>query len=199
MFSFLETICIENGLLKNLPYHQKRVNETFVSFYPDRVPIDLSEALSKQNIPSAGIYRLRVIYEEQIISIEFIPYHEKQIAILKIVNTGEFDYGFKWADRSYFEHTLIENKEVDEVIFELDGKIQDCTIANLAFLKNGIWYTPKNPLHWGTTRARLIDENKIQETDIFLDELSSYSHICLINDFRELSLAKSLSVSAAIL
>ena len=199
MFSFLETICIENGLLKNLPYHQKRVNETFVSFYPDRVPIDLSEALSKQNIPSAGIYRLRVIYEEQIISIEFIPYHEKQIAILKIVNTGEFDYGFKWADRSYFEHTLIENKEVDEVIFELDGKIQDCTIANLAFLKNGIWYTPKNPLHWGTTRARLIDENKIQETDIFLDELSSYSHICLINVFRELSLAKSLSVSAAIL
>lgn len=199
MFSFLETICIENGLLKNLPYHQKRVNDTFESIYPDRVPIDLSEALSKKNIPSSGIHRVRVIYEEQIISIEFILYQEKKIASMKIVNTGEFDYGFKWADRSYFEHTLTENKEVDEVIFELDGKIQDCTIANLAFLKNGIWYTPKNPLHWGTTRARLIDENKIQETDIFLDELSSYSHICLINVFRELSLAKSLSVLAAIL
>ena len=199
MFSFLETICIENGLLKNLPYHQKRVNETFESIYPDQLPFDLSEALSKQNIPSSGIYRLRVIYEEQIKSIEFIPYQEKKIVSFKIINTGEFDYGFKWADRSYFEHTLIEYKEVDEVIFELDGKIQDCTIANLAFLKNGIWYTPKNPLHWGTTRARLIDENKIQETDIFLDELSSYSHICLINVFRELSLAKSLSVSAAIL
>lgn len=199
MFSFLETICIENGLLKNLPYHQKRVNDTFEFVYPDRVPIDLSDALSKQNVHSSGIHRVRVIYEDQIKSIEFIPYQEKKIASLKIVNTGEFDYGFKWADRSYFEHTLIENKEVDEVIFELDGKIQDCTIANLAFLKNGIWYTPKNPLHWGTTRARLIDENKIQETDIFLDELSSYSHICLINVFRELSLAKSLSVSAAIL
>ena len=199
MFSFLETICIENGLLKNLPYHQKRVNETFVTFYPDQIPFDLSEALSKQNIPATGIYRLRVIYEEQIKSIEFFPYQEKKIATLKIIHTGEFDYGFKWADRSYFEHILIENKEVDEVIFELDGKIQDCTIANLAFLKNGIWYTPKNPLHWGTTRARLIDQNKIQETDIFLDELSSYSHICLINVFRELSLAKSLSVSAAIL
>jgi 4-amino-4-deoxychorismate lyase len=199
MFSFLETICIENGLLKNLPYHQKRVHETFESFYPDLIEFDLSDTLSKQNIPSTGIYRGRVIYEEKIISIEFIPYQEKPIAVLKIVNTGEFDYGFKWADRSYFEHTLTENKEVDEVIFELDGKIQDCTIANLAFLKNGIWYTPKNPLHWGTTRARLIDENKIQETDILVDELSSYSHICLINVFRELSLAKSLSVSAAIL
>lgn len=199
MFSFLETICIENGLLKNLPYHQKRVEETFESIYPDQIPFDLSEALSKHNIPSTGIYRLRVIYEEQIKSIELIPYQEKKIASLKIIHTGEFDYGFKWADRSYFAQVLLENKEVDEVIFELDGKIQDCTIANLAFLKNGIWYTPKNPLHWGTTRARLIDQNKIQETDIFLDELSSYSHICLINVFRELSLAKSLSVSAAIL
>jgi 4-amino-4-deoxychorismate lyase len=199
MFSFLETICIENGLLKNLPYHQKRVNETFESFYPDLIPFDLSQVLSKQNIPSAGIYRLRIIYEEQIKSVEFIPYQEKKIATLKILNTGEFDYGFKWADRSYFEHILAENQEVDEVMFELDGKIQDCTIANLAFLKNGIWYTPKNPLHWGTTRARLIEQNKIKETDIFLNELSSYSHICLINVFRELSLAKSLSVSAAIL
>ena len=161
MFSFLETICIENGLLKNLPYHQKRVNDTFESIYPDQLPFDLSEALFKQNIPSSGIYRLRVIYEEQIKSIEFIPYQEKKIVTLKMVNTGEFDYGFKWADRSYFEQNLAENNEVDEVIFELDGKIQDCTIANLAFLKDGIWYTPKNPMHWGTTRARLIDENKI--------------------------------------
>ena len=91
MFSFLETICIENGLLKNLPYHQKRVNETFESFYPDLIPFDLSQVLSKQNIPSAGIYRLRIIYEEQIKSVEFIPYQEKKIATLKILNNGEFD------------------------------------------------------------------------------------------------------------
>jgi len=199
MFSFLETICVENGLLKNLPYHQKRVNDTFESIYPGLASFDLNETLGKQTIPSSGIYRARVIYEEQMKSIEFIPYQEKKISSLKIINTGEFDYGFKWADRSYFEHVLSENKEADEVIFELEGKIQDCTIANLAFFKNGIWYTPKNPLHWGTTRARLMDENKIQETDILVDELSSYSHICLINVFRELSLTKSLSVSVAIL
>ena len=199
MFSFLETICLENGLLKNLPYHQKRVQDTFESFYPELIAFNLVDVFTQQAIPSHGIYRVRVIYEEQIKSIEIIPYQEKNIAILKLVNTGEFDYGFKWADRSYFEQILSENKDADEVLFELNGKIQDCTIANVAFLKNGIWYTPKNPLHWGTTRARLIDENKIQETDILLEELSSYSHICLINVFRELSLAKSLSVSVAIL
>jgi 4-amino-4-deoxychorismate lyase len=199
MFSFLETICIENGVIKNLPYHQKRVNDTFESFYPTLFSFNLSEGLSKQNIPSTGVFRCRIIYEEKIKRIDFIPYQEKKIATLKIINSGEFDYGFKWADRSYFEHVLLENKNVDEVLFELDGKIQDCTMANVALLKSNIWYTPKNPLHWGTTRARLIHENKIQETDILVDELSSYSHICLINVFRELSLTKSLSVSAAIL
>jgi len=199
MFSFLETICIENGQLKNLAYHQKRVKDTFESFYSEFIPFNLEYLFSQQTIPTTGIFRSRVIYEKKLISIEIIPYHEKKITTLRLVHTGEFDYGFKWADRSYFEHVLSENKDVDEVLFELEGKIQDCTIANLAFFKNGIWYTPKNPLHWGTTRARLIDENKIQETDILLNELSSYSHICLINVFRELSLAKSLSVSAAIL
>jgi 4-amino-4-deoxychorismate lyase len=57
MFSFLETICIENGILKNLPYHQKRVHETFESFYPDVNPINLEEILTKQTIPAKGIYR----------------------------------------------------------------------------------------------------------------------------------------------
>jgi 4-amino-4-deoxychorismate lyase len=199
MFSFLETICIENGQLKNLAYHQKRVKDTFESFYSEFIPFNLENVFSQEPIPTTGIFRARVIYEVQVISIEFIPYHEKKITTLRLVHTGEYDYGFKWADRSYFEHVLSENKDVDEVLFELEGKIQDCTIANLAFFKNGIWYTPKNPLHWGTTRARLIVEKKIQETDILVDELSSYSHICLINVFRELSLTKSLSVSAAIL
>lgn len=199
MFSFLETICIENGEVKFLTYHQKRVNETFKSFYPELNPIDLKDFFSKQKWPLNGIYRCRIIYEDIIKLIEFIPYSEKKIATIRIINSGEFDYGFKWEDRSYFKHTLLENKDVDEVLFELNGKIQDCSIANVALLKNNIWYTPKNPLHWGTTRARLIDENKIQETDILVDELSSYSHICLINVFRELSLSKSLSLSSAIL
>jgi len=117
MFSFLETICIEDGLIKNLPYHKKRVHETFESFYPDINPINIEEILTTEMLPAKGVYRCRIIYEETIKSFEFIPYQEKPIAVLKIINTGEFDYGFKWADRSYFEHTLKENKEVDEVIF----------------------------------------------------------------------------------
>ena len=50
------------------------------------------------------------------------------------------------------------------------------------------------------SKPSIIHENLLHyNCDILVDELSSYSHICLINVFRELSLAKSLSVSAAIL
>jgi 4-amino-4-deoxychorismate lyase len=94
---------------------------------------------------------------------------------------------------------LSQNKEVDEVIFTQNGLIKDCTIGNLAFLKGPTWFTPKQPMLNGTTRRRLINENKIQEVDILVQDLASYSHLCLINVFRPLSIEKSLLISEAIL
>ena len=128
-----------------------------------------------------------------------IPYIEKEIKTFHLVESGEIDYGFKWAERGFFQTFLASQPEADEVIFVKDGKAQDCTVANLAFLKEGIWYTPEDPLHWGTTRARLIVEEKIEEADIFVEELDQYEQICLINVFRPLDLAHSLLVAEAIL
>ncbi len=198
MFSFLETICVENGLPKNLFYHQKRVDDTFKRFFHAFKPFSIEKKLAILIIPADGVQRCRMIYEQEIQSIEFIPYIEKKISTLKIVPADKFDYRFKWSDRSYFQLTLAENCHSDEVIFQKNGLIQDCTIANLAFLKEGIWHTPKNPMHWGTTRNRLIDEHLIQEHDIKVSELHLYSHICLINVFRSLSIENSIAVSMAI-
>jgi len=84
------------------------------------------------------------------------------------------------------------------VIFVKDGRIQDCSMANLAFLKEGIWYTPEEPLHWGTTRARLIIEEEVEEAEILVEELATYERVCLINVFRPLSVENSLSVAESI-
>jgi len=54
-------------------------------------------------------------------------------------------------------------------------------------------------LHWGTTRARLIIEEEVEETDILVEELESYERVCLINVFRPLSMEYSLSVAESIL
>ncbi len=199
MFSFLETICILDGKAQHLDFHQMRGNETFDQFFPKWEPFDVAELVSSQTLPADGTHRLRITYQEDPEKIEILPYTKKEIKRFALVDTGEIDYGFKWAERGFFQTFLEAHPEADEVIFVKDGKVQDCSMANLAFLKDGIWYTPEDPLHWGTTRARLIIEEEIEETDIFVEELASYERVCLINVFRPLSLENSLSVADSIL
>lgn len=198
MFSFLETICISNGKAQHLDYHQLRVNETFESFFPEWEPFELLEEIEKIKLPSEGVHRLRITYTEDPQTIEIFPYIEKNIQTFKLIDSGEIDYGFKWADRAFFQQILDQHPEVDEVIFHKDGIIQDCTIANLAFLKDGNWYTPEAPMHWGTTRARLLVEDQVEETDILVSELGQYERICLLNVFRPLSMENSIAITDAI-
>ena len=196
---FLETICIQDGVAQHLDFHQLRIDETFEQFYPEWEAFDVIDLVNSLKLPAIGIHRLRIVYEEDPIKIEINPYVEKEIKTFRIVDSGEIDYGFKWSDREFFTQILGLHSEVDEIIFTKDGKIQDCTIANLAFLKDGVWYTPEDPLHWGTTRARLIVEEKIEEADIFVEDLALYERICLINVFRPLDSKYSLLVADVIL
>lgn len=198
MFSFLETICISNGKAQHLDFHQMRVNETFDAFFPEWEPFDVAEEVEKVDLPKEGIYRLRLTYTEDPQTVEVIPYEAKNVQKLKLVDSGEIDYGFKWADRDFFKTILEGHPDADEVIFHKDGIIQDCTIANLAFLKDGIWFTPEAPMHWGTTRARLLVEDEVEETDILVSELDQYERICLINVFRPLSFENSIAITDAI-
>ena len=198
MFSFLETICIQDGKAQHLDFHQMRVNETFEQFFPEWEPFHVQEEIEKIELPKEGIYRLRITYNEDPQSIEILPYEGKIVKTFALVDSGEIDYGFKWAERGFFQHILDAHPEADEVIFHKDGIIQDCTFANLAFLKDGIWYTPEAPMHWGTTRARLLVEEQVEETDILVDELGQYERICLINVFRPLSIENSIAIADAI-
>ena len=198
MFAFLETICINEGRAQHLDFHQMRMNDTFDAFFPEEEPYDIQAEIAEHALPLAGMHRLRMIYSDEEISIEILPYTAKNIQKLTLVDTGEIDYAYKWADRTFFKTIVNAYPHADEVLFVKDGKIQDCSIANLAFLKEGIWYTPEEPLHWGTTRARLIIDEALEETDIFVDELATYERICLLNVFRPLSMENSISLAESL-
>jgi 4-amino-4-deoxychorismate lyase len=198
MFSFLESICISNGQAQHVDYHQMRVNETFDTFFPEWEPFDVWEEIEKVDLPKEGIHRFRITYTEDPQKIEVLPYEPKIVKKFALVDSGEIDYGFKWAERGFFQQILDAHPEADEVIFHQNGIIQDCTFANLAFLKDGVWYTPEAPMHWGTTRARLLVEDEVEETDILVSELHQYERICMINVFRPLSLENSIAITDAI-
>jgi 4-amino-4-deoxychorismate lyase len=193
----LETIQVRGGQFQNIEYHNKRFNTSRLEL--GLVIFQCLENLIK--IPSEcseGIFRCRVVYGSEIHAITFTPYIYKEIKTLKLVDIGDWDYSYKYADRSFMTNLLAENKDFDEVIMTQHGFITDCTIANLVFWDGANWFTSSTPLLKGTKRKQLLDKQEIMETQIRVEDLGKYEGVCLINAFRDLSVISLQPVSAII-
>ncbi len=173
----LETIRIEEGEIHNLGYHQKRCNKSRQILFDSHDVLDLSSCI---DAPKSGLYRCRILYAEQLHSIEYIPYTPKEIHSLKIVSS-EIEYSLKYANRDALNALLASNKDVDEVIIEKEGFLTDTTISNIAFFDGERWVTPLNPLLEGTMRAKLIDEGFLHPKEIKKEDLQNYSQVALMN------------------
>ncbi len=173
----LETIKIENGEVFNLFYHQKRFDKSREELFSDTIPMDLSDIIKA---PEKGMYRCRILYDTQIRSIEYIPYHAKTIQTLKVV-PSDIAYPYKYADRDSFTALLQRYPLFDEILIEKDGFITDTTISNLAFYDGSHWLTPEEPLLEGTMRAKLLDEGFLLESLIQKKDLEKYTHVALMN------------------
>jgi 4-amino-4-deoxychorismate lyase len=78
---------------------------------------------------------------------------------------------------------LVERKgQADEILIIKNGLITDTSIANVAFLdKDDHWITPATPLLKGTTRERLLSENRIVEAEIKLADLPKFTQMAMLN------------------
>ncbi|MDD3771572.1 MAG: chorismate-binding protein, partial [Weeksellaceae bacterium] len=74
MSRFIESICLENGILRNLDYHQKRLNQTRYKTLGLTNLLDLSHCISIPEHQKKGKYKCRILYAEKIESIEILPY-----------------------------------------------------------------------------------------------------------------------------
>ncbi|TNF44712.1 MAG: hypothetical protein EP216_01515 [Epsilonproteobacteria bacterium] len=173
----LETIKIEEGKIDNLSYHQERCNKSRQALFKCTDILDVSSIIKA---PKTGLYRCRILYNEELHSIEYIPYLPKKIETLKIVPSN-IEYPFKYVNRDALNALLDANQDVDEVIIEKDGYLTDTTISNIAFFDGEQWFTPEKPLLKGTMRAKLIDEGFLQTKQIKKEELQNYSQVALIN------------------
>ena len=173
----LETIKIEDGEVHNLSYHQDRCTKSRQKLFQSKDVLDLSSIIVA---PKVGLYRCRILYAENVHSIEYIPYTPKEIQTLKIVSS-DIEYNLKYANRDALNTLLESNKDVDEVIIEKDGYLTDTTIANIAFFDGKQWLTPEKPLLQGTMRAKLIDEGFLQPKEIKQADLQNYSQVALMN------------------
>jgi 4-amino-4-deoxychorismate lyase len=186
----LETIKIEEGKIYNLSYHQKRCDKSRLDLY------NATDTLSLRTIikpPKRGLYRCRILYNTTLQNIEYIPYQEKEIKTLAIVETNLI-YNYKYANRDAINELATLNSDMDDILIVQDGYIQDTSIANIAFYDSTTWFTPSQPLLKGTMREKLIDEGFLQVKAIKKEDLYKYSQVALMNAMIGFRVLKNITI-----
>lgn len=189
---FLETIKVFDGKIYNLSFHQDRYESVLNSF-----GIDSYQTLATFiKAPSKGLYRCRLVYTAdniEDIEVTFYKYTKKKINSLKIVYDDSIEYCKKYLNRDTINELYEKRASCDDILIVKNSFITDTSIANIAFFKKGIWYTPKKPLLKGTTRQRLLDEKKIIEEDIKIEDLKNFSQIALFNAMIDFDIIRDIS------
>ncbi len=185
---FLETIKVVDGVALHLEYHQQRLNKTLKSnnVYQLKDLIDSS--------PLKGLYKCRIVYDLDNIDIEYISYTKRSIKYLKILQSDTIVYDKKYANREAIDSLYANREDADDIIVIKNGLVTDTSIANIAFYDNGVWFTPKEPLLKGTCRARLLDEGKLIEEDIRVNDIKNFSKIALMNAMTDLDIIASENI-----
>lgn len=190
MYRFIETLCIEKGELKNVEYHNRRMNETRRFFWGDSPLLDVRNFVNPEEYEERT--RCRLVYGYGIESVEYFPYTVRPVSSLKLIHDETIDYRFKWADRSVLDHLFVQRGQADDVLIVRNGLLTDTSIANIALWNGREWHTPSFPLLNGTHRQRLLNEGLVTEYPIKAGQLADYTHIRLFNamiEFGELELS----------
>lgn len=176
--TFLETIKAFNGEISHLSYHQARY-ESVLKHFGEEVVQDLGDFITP---PQNGLYRCRLVYDTNcFIETSYHPYQKKEINLLKIVHDDTIEYAMKYANRERLDALFAQRGDADDVLIIKNGFVTDTTIANIAFFDGKRWLTPALPLLQGTTRQRLLDEAKIVEEEIRIQDVARFKQVALMN------------------
>ena len=166
---YIETIRLENGHFHLLELHQLRMSATIREVYGNNIVVpDIRDNLGiVADIPAYGIYKCRIVYDNDIHDIEFKPYTPRDVRSLKVVEApAGLDYHLKSCDRSALSSLALSRGDCDEVIILRDGLITDTSYTNLVFRSDEGLYTPRTPLLKGVMRSHLLKNGIIHEIDI---------------------------------
>lgn len=173
----LETIRCVDGKAHHLEYHQQRVNFSIAKIGWS-IQYNLKTLISP---PDDNLYRCRFVYNDKNYTIEYIPYKKRDIKSFKIITNDNITYNLKYSDRSEIDNLFSQKDKADEIIIVKNNLLTDTSIANIALHINNRWLTPKNPLLYGTTRARLLEQNYIYEADLTIIDLKKAQKIAIMN------------------
>ena len=181
MSLLIESIKLLDGEFYNLSYHEQRMNRSLKILCGTQEHFDLETFLNKVEKPSKGLFKCRLLYDEESQDIEFIAYQAKVVSTLRIVEHDQVNYEFKYKDRRTIERLYELRKGCDDILIVKRGLVTDSSYSNIVFKKGKQWYTPWAALLKGTMRQNLLENNKIVEEDIPRGDIHSFESFKLIN------------------
>lgn len=181
MSLYIESIKLQDGEYKNLFYHEHRMNHTLKMLCGVTETFNLEEWLVHINHPKAGLYKCRIVYDEESRDVEFFEYKPKPIQSLRIVEHDRISYEFKFLDRKRIDQLFDLRKNCDDILIVKRGLVTDSSYANIVFKKDKTWYTPWSALLKGTMRSKLIQMNTIREEEIRPKDIKTFQSFKLIN------------------
>ena len=175
--NLFETIKIVDGEPLHLHYHQQRVEKALrtLGFHNK---FDLQDYL---NPPKKGIYRCKIIYNETILRVEYFPYQLSSVDSLKLLYCDTIKYSLKYENRDELNRLFELRGECDDILIVKNSLLTDTSKANIALYDGSKWLTPADPLLCGTTRSRLLDENKIFKKTLHVSDIRNFGKVAVLN------------------
>ena len=186
MCQLFESIKIKNGVAFHLDLHQRRMDRSISEIYGTPNKIEIATILKQQKIPVSGLFKCRIVYDQEIKDVQLIPYRKKEIHSLRVVLADHINYHHKYTDRKMFGNLLEQHSDVDDVILLKDGFITDSSYSNLVFWNGDHWHTPSMPLLQGIQREFLLNQKRIIAVNIRLGDLRNYQKVGFINAMMDL-------------
>lgn len=191
---FIDTIKLINGNYKLIEYHNERINNTISHFFGFNPGINLNLILPDQDNYKIGTYKCRLEYSNRIENIEIKPYLKKAINKLKVIDLDStrfstapepLNYEFKYENRTGINYFLTGLDDATDILFIKNGLVTDTSFSNVILFNGEKWITPDTFLLNGVKRRYLLDNCKIEERKVPINDLQCFRKISLINAMLE--------------
>ena len=172
-----ETIKIKNKKIFNLSFHKKRMFKSSKDLFNKEIDLNFEKLIQ---IKDNKTYRCKIIYDTKIKKIEIKPYKLNLVKTLKIVRSP-ITYPYKFVNRENIEKLLLKKDNFDDILIIKNDLIKDSSKANIAFYDGQRWFTPKEPLLYGTFREKLIQKGFLNPINILEKDIKKYEKFALMN------------------
>ena len=190
MLRFIDTIKLADGHYELIGRHNKRINNTINHFFGFNPEIDLNSSLPKPGKYKSGTYKCRLTYSNHIENIEITPYIKRTIKKLKIIDLNapnfsseykSLNYEFKYQNRTLINSFLTGIDDLSDILIIKDGLLTDTSFSNIILFNGEKWITPDTYLLNGVKRLHLLENNRIIERKVSVEDLGRFQKISLIN------------------